>query len=179
MTAAMSFPSRADARTLSDGEVAKLIRAELKAAFPATKFRVFQSRGVSSINVRWMDGPSTKAVGAIVGKFNGRGFDGMTDSTYYHPAFYLGAELVRTYCSVNTSRNMSPRFVERVIAAVATYWGFSSAAVAAPASTFDGSSHVVATSEQDREAFARTGTYWSELVYRAAADRRRAEFGNV
>lgn len=183
MTAVLSFPapSRSNARTLSNGEVAKIVRRELRAAFPATTFRVVQARGsmVSTIRVRWLDGPSVSAVRAIVGKFDQKGFDGMTDSTFYRDPVSYAGELISTYCSVSTDRGMSPRFVERVIAAVAAYWGFDSIPTAAPASTFDGSSHVVATTEQDRTARERTGQYWSDLVYRAASDRRRAEFGNL
>lgn len=173
--------TRADARTLSNGDVAKMIRRELRAAFPATTFRVVQARGsmVSTIRVRWLDGPSNAAVRAIVGKFDGKGFDGMTDSTFYRDPFMLDGELVSTYCSVDTSRSMSPRFVERVVAALMTYWRFESAPAVSPASTFDGSSHVAATTEQDREAYGRTGMWWTELVYRAAADRRHAEFQNA
>lgn len=173
----LAFPRPAEPRTLSDGDVAKLVRRDLKAAFPSTKFRVYQSRGVSTINVRWIDGPSVAAVGAITGKFIGRGFDGMTDSTFYEPPFMLAGELVRTYCSVNTRRDQSPRFVERVIAALVAKWGFQSTPVASGPCAI-GSSYVVATAAQDQEAFTRTGNYWNQLVWRAAEDRRTAEWGN-
>ncbi len=175
MTAVLAFARHAEPRYLSDVEVAKIIRRELKAAFPAVKFSV---RSTSSVNVRWMDGPSVAAVDAIVGRFQGKDFDGMQDLETSRGAFRYEGELVKSYCYVFTTRLMSPRFVERVIAAVAAYWNLEPVS-AAPASTFDGSSHVVATTAQDQAAMSRAGAYWNELVHRAAADRRRVEFGNV
>lgn len=69
-------------RWISAAETAKLIRAALKAAFPAQKFSVrtsVYSMG-ASINVNWTGGPDQKAVTEIAGAFSGSNFDGMTDS---------------------------------------------------------------------------------------------------
>lgn len=63
----------------------KLIRADLKKAFPKVKFSV-RSRtysGGDSIDVRWIDGPSAKDVDAIIGVYQEGHFDGMTDSYNY------------------------------------------------------------------------------------------------
>lgn len=63
---------------------AKLIRAQLKKNFPATKFSVKSSRyaGGSSIDIRWTNGPTQKEVDAITDPFSGGGFDGMIDLAY-------------------------------------------------------------------------------------------------
>lgn len=71
-------------------ETAKLIRAALKAAFPATKFSVRCSRSGGSTGIYWTDGPTTKQVQAVSGEFESQGFDGMQDMrTYADPTLYL------------------------------------------------------------------------------------------
>jgi hypothetical protein len=73
-------------RTLPLTEVAKKIRYALVKEFWSTKFSVKCKRysGGSSIDVTWIDGPSSKTVQAVVDKFSGASFDGMTDSKSYH-----------------------------------------------------------------------------------------------
>lgn len=64
-------------------EAAKRIRLELKVNFPGVKFSVrteTYSMG-NAINIGWTDGPETKAVNAIVKKYEYGRFDGMTDSS--------------------------------------------------------------------------------------------------
>ena len=64
---------------------AKLIRQELKAAFPLTKFRV-TSRSFSmgdAVDIRWDNGPSTEAVKDITDKYQYGKFDGMRDIYEY------------------------------------------------------------------------------------------------
>lgn len=65
--------------------VAKIIRAELKATFPTTKFSVTSETytGGNSINIRYAKGstaPDVEVVQRIVDKFKAGHFDGMTDS---------------------------------------------------------------------------------------------------
>lgn len=62
-------------------EVAKIVRAELKKHFPATKFSVRTDKysGGSSIRVEWTDGPTVKQVEQIAAKYHGTEFDGMID----------------------------------------------------------------------------------------------------
>ncbi|MFL5909462.1 MAG: LPD29 domain-containing protein, partial [Gaiellaceae bacterium] len=140
------------ARYLTTNEAAKMIRADLKAAFPATKFRVYQSRG-GSINVEWTDGPTTKRVDEILDKYDGKGFDGMIDLAYYIEAWILEGRIIGTRCtgtlgSMGTvspwglekphpdaelvhvsggyhraSRKISPALATRCIAQLCTYWG--------------------------------------------------------
>ena len=66
-------------------EVAKILRKVLKRSFPETKFSVRSSRytGGSSIDIKWMDGPTGSEVKAVTGYFQGADFDGMTDSMSY------------------------------------------------------------------------------------------------
>lgn len=56
----------------------KLIRKVLKEAFPETAFSVRKD------SVNWIDGPTTDQVSLYLDRFEGAGFDGMTDSTTYH-----------------------------------------------------------------------------------------------
>lgn len=62
-------------------ETAKLVRKELKKAFPNQKFSVKSSKysGGSSIDVDWRDGAAYNKVEAVAGHFKGSNFDGMQD----------------------------------------------------------------------------------------------------
>jgi hypothetical protein len=66
---------------LAVAETAKLIRAQLKTAFPAVKFSVRSSSysGGCSVNVKWTDGPTVDEVEPVAKMFQGRRFDGMID----------------------------------------------------------------------------------------------------
>lgn len=57
---------------------AENIRRELKLVLPGVKFRV-TTDGYSSVGVRWTDGPTTKQVEAITGKYERGSFNGMED----------------------------------------------------------------------------------------------------
>lgn len=64
---------------------AKLIREDLKEAFPGTKFRV-KARGYNThdaIDVDWTDGPSTALVAPLLRKYQEGDFDGMIDLYEY------------------------------------------------------------------------------------------------
>ncbi len=69
---------------LSCADVARLVRAALRRAFPAVKFSVRSHvYGLgASIHVRWTDGPTTDQVGAVTEGFAGGGFDGAIDLAY-------------------------------------------------------------------------------------------------
>lgn len=76
-------------------EVAKIIRRELATKFPGVKFSVRShsySMG-SHVSVGWTDGPSERLVDAVVGKFSGKTFDGMDDSTHYHDTEHEGRKV--------------------------------------------------------------------------------------
>lgn len=61
--------------------VAANLRIELKAAFAGVKFSV--TSDYNSVRLSWIDGPTTDAVKALTGKYEGGHFDGMDDS-YHH-----------------------------------------------------------------------------------------------
>jgi hypothetical protein len=66
---------------ISTTATAKLARADLKRAFPQTKFSVTSKKyaGGSSIDVRWDGGPTSKQVQGVAGKYHGSSFDPMQD----------------------------------------------------------------------------------------------------
>jgi hypothetical protein len=66
---------------LSAAETAKLVRAALKRSFPGVVFSVKSKTysGGASIDVRWIDGPTSKMVEGVAGQFAGGRFDGMVD----------------------------------------------------------------------------------------------------
>lgn len=74
-----------ETKYISTADTAKIIRKVLKEVFPRVKFSVRSKMysGGSSINVGWMDGHSRDQVDAIIGKFEGATFDGMTDYKDY------------------------------------------------------------------------------------------------
>lgn len=73
-----------EALYLSCADTAKIIRVELKKKFPGQKFSVrsdVYSMG-ASIDVRWENGVSLKAVEEVVKKYESSGFDGSIDLKY-------------------------------------------------------------------------------------------------
>lgn len=76
----MSAATRYITRTESN----KIIRKQLKAAFPNVKFSVRGYGG--STYIRWIDGPSRKQVEAMTRWAEGSSFDGMTDCASSNPA---------------------------------------------------------------------------------------------
>lgn len=71
--------------SLSAADAAALIRKNLKAAFPGTKFSVRSARFSqgSSIDVTYTDGPVKTAVEAIAEAYGSRGYDGMNEVTTF------------------------------------------------------------------------------------------------
>ncbi len=68
-------------------QAAKMLRADLKAAFSAVKFSVKSSNfaGGDSIDVSWTDGPTAEQVRPHLWKYQAGTFDGMTDMYNYGP----------------------------------------------------------------------------------------------
>lgn len=66
-------------------QAAKQIKSELKAAFPSVKFSVKSDSfaGGDAVRIRYEDGPTTKQVDEIVGKFQEGSFNGMEDIYEY------------------------------------------------------------------------------------------------
>ncbi|WP_205183678.1 LPD29 domain-containing protein [Burkholderia sp. LMG 13014] len=111
-------------RYLSCAETAKLVRAALKEAFPGVKFGVRSSTYSmgASISVRWMDGPNTKQVDAVVSVFEGSYFDGSIDykgSVHHMTTTPDGFQRVNMGAdSVHTSREYSDAAIARACEAV-------------------------------------------------------------
>lgn len=97
---------------------AKNIRIELKRAFPGVKFSVRSDRfsGGDSIDVNWIDGPTTAQVRLIIDKYKAGTFDGMTDCYNYEPCSWTAAFGDAKYVSAN--RSMSEAGAESAIRTV-------------------------------------------------------------
>ena len=105
----------------------KAIRAALKLAFPGTKFSVTGSRGTGYgwSRVSWTDGPSDHRVRACVAPFFGSQFNGSIDG--YDPTHNYFTFEGETYSAggsgFNTTRDISPAFARRLLAAVVEKYG--------------------------------------------------------
>jgi hypothetical protein len=85
-------------------ETAKLVRQALKESFPCVKFSIRSSTysGGASINVSWVDGPTSKQVEQVTDAFCGGYFDGMIDykGSVYHKldgeSVHFGADFIFT-----------------------------------------------------------------------------------
>lgn len=121
----------AAAKYMDTADVAKRIRRELKASFPDTRFRVRTRRyaGGSSVDVSWTDGPTDREVNRLIGRYQGKGFDGMTDSSYYREPIRVDGELVQTTCWVGTHRDHSPLAVAKAINGICKRWGVDPAEI--------------------------------------------------
>lgn len=66
---------------ISVTDTAKMVRADLKKAFPGTTFSVRSHKyaGGSSIHVDWTAGPTEKQVEGVAAKYHGADFDPMID----------------------------------------------------------------------------------------------------
>lgn len=97
-------------------DVAKLVRQALRGEFPGVKFSVTCGTGTGSswIRVAYTDGPEYDAVRELAWCYEGRRFDGMTDSYNTQPTSLIvfeGEELPREvhfHCDgINVERNIS------------------------------------------------------------------------
>ncbi len=94
---------------------AKLVRADLKAAWPGVKFSVRSER--SNVNVEWTDGPTTKQVEVLLGKFEMGYFDGMDDSYKYTSTYIVDGvdySVKYLFCHRNASDEAINRFDELI-----------------------------------------------------------------
>lgn len=166
----LQFPTQAR-ETAPAAESAKLLKQALRAAFPAARFSVRLSRGTGYGNcyVNWIDGPSVAQVSRVTDRFEGAGFDGMTDSSYHKDAILAdgrdsGLRLILE------ERRISVAFARRLAEQVATFYG-----VAVPAITEESPGYWWI--EDDSRFVADTREYWSTLIHRAAHDRTRYQVG--
>ncbi len=98
-------------RYLSPTESARLLKKDLRAAFPGIKFSCRGSRGTGygNLSVSWTDGPTSDEVDAVVSRYEGKGFDGMDDSTYYMKKTLVveGEKVLSGLGIIGTSRDIS------------------------------------------------------------------------
>ena len=86
---------------LTGPETAKLVRVALKREFPGVKFSVRSDH--NSINVRWIDGPTTALVNPVVKAYEGGGFDGMIDLAYTCESWLMpDGTVAPAYCGGTT-----------------------------------------------------------------------------
>lgn len=109
---------------IDTAEQAKMIRKDLKVAFPATTFSVKIKRysGGSSVTVSWTDGPTTKDVQAIVGYYDGKGMMDMSDYTPMR-ILTINGEQIHFSGSVSCSRSFSVDFYRRQLEQVCKRFG--------------------------------------------------------
>lgn len=171
MATVLQFPQQQPPRQreyASAPESAKLLKAALRAAFPATRFSVTLDRGTAygCANVRWTDGPSTKLVDAVVGPFSGEGFDSMTDCS-----FHINTTLADGRRSglrlISTNRHVSVTLARKAAAQVATFYGLELPTIT---ETEGGFWRVENDGRWVREDIRE---YWSTLIHQAASDHSR------
>jgi len=110
-------------RYVSVTDTAKLIRADLKNAYPDVKFSVRSAKFSmgTSIDVEWTDGPTIRSVDALVNRYKSSEFDGMTDTstTIYQEDPETGEQIHYGAKYVMTQRNYSKSMLTMSAALVA------------------------------------------------------------
>lgn len=108
-------------RTIDVNETSKIIKRTLNIAFPDVKFSVRLSKYSMghSIDASWTDGPTGKQVKAILDRFDGQGFDGMTDCSFYcGERMYYGERVDFHSGYVRGARSYSREFMQLIAARV-------------------------------------------------------------
>lgn len=162
---------------LTSKSTAALVRTILRGAFPRTKFRVTTERGsmVSSVSVRWVDGPTVAAVDALVQVFTSGRFDGMTDGFDYKRGtdrlVMVGEQMYEVGCRyVHTQRTVSADLANRCIQQIAAYFGAETVPVAKPTSF--GSFELEGVTPYDSVSHSE-GLQWRDAIWQAACDASR------
>jgi hypothetical protein len=118
-------------RYITAADTAKLVRADLKVAFPGIKFSVRSKTyaGGASIDIHYTDGPIAAAVERIAKRYAGATFDGMTD--YKGGVVHeLNGEQVHFLADfIFVYRRVSLPLVEKAIAIAAAKYGQAPCAV--------------------------------------------------
>jgi len=160
---------REGVKPLSAKEVAVEIRGQLKRAFPGQKFSVRSKSfaGGSSVDIEWTDGPLTEQVNKVIGRWERRGFDGMTDSTFYRDPVEWQGELVMTHCFVMCQRSWSLEYTRQRYEATLKKWGLTNA-YEEKSYISSGVEHryLMATPELDQES-KRKGSRWFDSLAHA------------
>lgn len=185
----------ANARHISRTETAKIIRKALKREFPNTKFSVRSESysGGGSITTQWVDGPTEKQVEAVIGAYEGKGFDGMVDLSYYYDAWLTkdgqvsiakcqhlnidnppptpDAELVHFGSGyLSTKRFHSPTFVRRVAAEISEQIGWDAPEIIETTSYWSRTKQVPTAYFQDDRRDDGMYREFANALYNTAAD---------
>ena len=108
------------------------VRRELKANFPKVKFSVRTRRfsGGNSMDVEWIDGPTSEQVDVIIKKYNDGNFNGMIDLYEYNSG--EAREFTERYGSakyVSGTRHYTRAALQQAADSVAQEWGVETPAV--------------------------------------------------
>lgn len=165
---------------LNSKQTAVVLRAALKQRFPKTKFRVTTNRGsmVSSVDVRWTDGPTPDRVEEITRAFEDGHFDSMQDmhvSSSGDDRYVVvdGTAWIKGCRYVMTQRTLSPALQRRAAAQVAAYYGLEAPEIREEVWQGTVYGQCVATAEQEAAAWRTTNHHWSTLIYQAASNATR------
>jgi Large polyvalent protein associated domain 29 len=169
------------ATSLNPKETAKVLRTVLKNAFPQTTFGITTGRGagVSSVDVRWMDGPTVRQVEAITRSFEIGTFNGMTDSYEYSKRedrqVIVDGHFYEAGCRyVMTARSLSAAKANECIKMVADYWGGIEGALPVAVDTEYGYQIEGGRgNERVREDLHGHEYDWSTQIHRCASDPSR------
>lgn len=95
----------ANSRYIDAADAAKLIRKAIAREFPGVTFSVTTDKysGGATVNIKWVDGPTTKQVEAVTNAYRGRGFDGMIDLAYCKDSWLLPDGTVKAATSQGSS----------------------------------------------------------------------------
>lgn len=109
-------------------ETANMIRETLKIEFPGIKFSVRSSSfsNGTAVDVKWVDGPTTSEVDAVVGFYQGSTFDGMNDlsSSVTHTT-EAGEEIHYGAKFVQCRRDYSAEFLTHMMNYVTSTYAFT------------------------------------------------------
>ena len=124
---------------------AKAIKAELKKSFPAVKFSVRSSNfaGGNSVDIEWVDGPTTEKVDGLTSKYQYGHFNGMED--YYEMSNTRDDIPQAKY--IMTRRNISPETKAKIEKHIADFWGVTT----------------------DAECMEKNSCYLADLIYRESS----------
>lgn len=112
-------------KSSSHAATAAAIRTELKALFPSVKFSVTSdsfSMG-NSVNASWTDGPTTKEIDNIIGKYQYGHFNGMEDIYEYTNS----RTVIPQAKYVRSERTISDAVLNSVKEQLSLLWNFDSA----------------------------------------------------
>jgi hypothetical protein len=156
-------------RYITTADTNKLIRAELKKAFPNVKFKVTMNSGGSSTGIGWVDGPTADQVKDAVCRFESAHFDGMFDlETTITQTDDEGNDVVYGTKYIFPNRRYSVPFLLNVMYDLFTEWGWTDVQVGASDGYFGARPY---GKDVDKYPANGDGRYtYGNMIMQAAAD---------